>query len=83
MPSDNNVEHYNNTLSDLQALISYYSTCGNILVAGDCKGQIQCNNVKNQVSGCAFKTKVLTDFVHKNNLLATNMLDTCITTGPK
>ena len=81
MPADNNMDNYKLIMSDLQALLSYYSTCGNILVAGDFNGQLQKDIKNNPVSGCAFKTMILTEFVEQNNLIATNKLN--ITSGPQ
>ena len=67
MPADNNMDNYKLIMSDLQSLLSYYCTCGSILVAGDYNGQLE-NDIKNNpVSGCTFKTKLLTEFVESNN----------------
>ena len=80
MPSENNIDYYQNTLSDLQSLVSFYLKCGNILFAVDYNGQVQTDNTNRNVSGCLFKTKLLTKFVKDNKLTTTNMMNLC--TGP-
>ena len=65
----------------MQSLVSFYSTCGNILLAGDYNGKIQTDHINSNVSGCLFKTRLLTEFINVNNLTATNMLS--LSSGPK
>ncbi|MES9879357.1 MAG: reverse transcriptase family protein [Sedimenticola sp.] len=75
MPSNNDRASYFDTLSDLQAVVTYCINKGPVVISGDFNAQISSQN-------CAgFKAKAIRSFVFNTNLNVINYLPSTI--GPK
>ena len=76
LPADGNIQKYTEVLAELQTLVSYYVTQGNIIIAGDLNAQYisQNSNSSNK------KSKHLTDFINSNSLVPVNISNLC--SGP-
>jgi len=64
MPAESDIENYTATLSDVQALLSFYTLKGTVILGGDFNGQLVYGNEKpsNQ------KSKLLSKFASNNSL---------------
>ncbi len=69
-PSDNNMTSYDETLSELKALTTYYMSHGQVIVGGDFNAEIRSNS---DMTRATYKTKMLTQYINSNNLIPVNL----------
>ena len=81
MPADNNLSYYDDTLSELQTCIEFYSRIGKIIVAGDLNAQISWPSCNAPISGSIYKFRVLSEMVHNYHLVPLELTALC--TGPR
>jgi len=67
MPANNDKEAYRDILNELDALFSWYSRLGDVLIGGDFNGHIFTEGVPNSQHSTS-KSAMLTEFVNRNNL---------------
>ena len=77
LPADGNIQRYTEVLTELQTLVSYYVTQGNIVIAGDLNAQY----ISQSPTPSNIKSKHLTDFINNNSLVPVNTSNLC--SGPK
>ena len=77
LPADGNIQKYTEVLTELQTLVSYYVTQGNIVIAGDLNAQY----ISQNPSPSNIKSKHLTDFINSNSPVPVNTSNLC--SGPK
>ena len=76
LPANGNIQKYTEVFAELQTLVSYYVTQGNIIIAGDLNAQYisQNSNSSNK------KSKHITDCINSNSLVPVNISNLC--SGP-
>ena len=77
LPAQNNITDYRDTISELEAISSFYLKEGNLVVGGDCNAQILSSRVTH---GSLYKSRAFTDFLNSLNLISVNMSN--IKNGP-
>ena len=78
LPAHNNISDYKDTVSELEAISSFYLKEGNLIVGGDCNTQIL--NIHNGHNGSSYKSKILNNFIDSMNLISINTAN--LRTGP-
>ena len=73
MPSESDVNWYNETLCDVQALFSHYCNVGTVLITGDLNAQLVTDSRLSQNP----KSKLLSLFVNRNGLVPAHSLFGC------
>ena len=70
LPAHNSIIDYKDTISELEAISSFYLKEGNIVIGGDYNAQVLSSRVTH---GSSYKSKAFTDFLKNINLHSVNM----------
>ena len=73
LPADNNIRYFQEVLSELQAIVSFYCTEGNVICEGDFNAQYSPSLTQRENEN--YKSRYFTDFVCSNNCTPINKLD--------